>query len=431
MWQTHLLAYYSTSDAVISLHLAQLQRMTKNAGKISYLDGIRGVAAFLVFFHHFLLVFYCSYYSFDPHTSNIHDLLDIKYGQSMFSFLSNGNFCVDIFFVLSGFVLSTKYFKTNNYEVLVSGTMRRFLRLYIPVASTLIIAFLMMKAKLFYNVPVAAITHSEWWFGNMWTFPNAFETLWHCLKVGTMFQGDNSMDTSLWTMSIELTGSMFVFAFLALTHGTRNRFASLLVVLLYCKITDQAILATFVMGISLNYAQQYFATHKKHVITIIATILLLTSFVLGSYPTTGTTEGTLFQHIPHIVMHFAGWFHTIGAYFLVLAFVMSASLQRFISLRVFRFLGYISFSLYLIHPLIFGSFTSYAFLNLHPYISYNRLVLLLFILTTAVALPISWLMTRYIDTPGMNFSKYIYNRWSKKRPEPVYESVPAPEPDER
>ena len=396
--------------------------MTKTAGKISYLDGIRGVAAFLVFFHHFLLAFYGSYYTFDLHATHIHNNLEVKYGQSIFSFLSNGNFCVCIFFVLSGFVLSTKYFRTNDFEVLVSGAMRRFLRLYIPVAFTLVLAFLLMKAKLYYNVQAAHFAMSDWWFGSMWTFPHPFHQLLHCLKVGTMFQGDNSMDTSLWTMSIELTGSMFVFAFLALTHGTRHKLGALLVMLLYCKITQQYTLATFVLGISLNYSQQYFAAHKKYVITILASLLLVVGLLLGSYPTTEVITDTIYGHLPHIVLRFAPMYHVIGAYFVVLAFVMSRSLQHIISLRFFRFLGYISFSLYLLHPLILGSFSSHVFLKLHSSIGYNHLVLLVFVLTTLVTLPISWLMTKYIDTPGMQFAKYVYERWSKKKPAPQNET---------
>ena len=92
--------------------------MAKTVSKIAYLDGIRGIASLLVVLHHFFLAFYIAYFSFDPGASNLRGL-EIKYGQSVFSVLSNGHFCVCVFFVLSGFVLSRKYFQTNDFQVIV------------------------------------------------------------------------------------------------------------------------------------------------------------------------------------------------------------------------------------------------------------------------------------------------------------------------
>jgi peptidoglycan/LPS O-acetylase OafA/YrhL len=391
--------------------------MGKIISKIVYLDGIRGIAALFVFFHHFLLAFYSAFYNYDLNASNINGL-EVKYGQSVLSVFSNGNYCVAVFFVLSGFVLSRKYFQTRLFEVIVSGAQRRFLRLYIPVAATLIISYMLMKAGLYYNVPVSKIAHSEWWFGQQWAFTHPLEKLWMCLKVSTMFLGDNSFDTSLWTMSIEFTGSLFVFAFLAFTHHTKSRFAALMLVFLYCKFTDQVTLSAFVFGISLNYAEQYAGKLNKYFALVAAAILLMLGLFLGSYPSAINNNGTLFDHMPQIIKRYAIWFHVLGAYALVLAFVISPAFQRAISVSVFRFLGYISFSLYLLHPIIIGSFGSYFFLKLYGHFDYNHSVAVVFILTISVTMFLSWLMEKYIDDPGIRFSKYVYNRWVKKDPVP-------------
>src|ERR1035437_10886835 len=106
--------------------------MQTTTGKISYLEGIRGLAALLVFFHHFSLAFYPAFFTHDPGASHLNGL-EVQYGTSVFSVFSNGNFCVCIFFVLSGFVLSRKYFQSNTFSVLLSGAQRRFVRLYIPI----------------------------------------------------------------------------------------------------------------------------------------------------------------------------------------------------------------------------------------------------------------------------------------------------------
>jgi peptidoglycan/LPS O-acetylase OafA/YrhL len=387
--------------------------MAKTTTKIAYLDGIRGVAAFLVFFHHFLLAFYSAFFSFEPKDSNLHGW-DIRYGQSLFSVFSNGHFCVCIFFVLSGFVLSRKYFQSNSFEIIVSGAHRRFIRLYIPIAFTMILSFLLMKAGLYYNMQVYKFTHSDWWLAGLWNFPDPFSKLLSCLKADTMFLGDASFDTSLWTMAIEFTGSLFVFGFLALTHNARQKFLTLFLVFLYCKWTNSVILTTFVFGISLNYVEQLVPLINKYLATFVSLLLLLAGLVLGSFPSNNVMKGTFFDHKPEIFLSFSPWFHVAGAYFLVLAFVLSRPFQRAISLRIFRFLGYISFSFYLIHPLVIGSFSCYLFLRIHERFGYNHSVIYIFALTTGICLLLSWLMARYIDDPGIKCSKYVYNRWFRK-----------------
>jgi peptidoglycan/LPS O-acetylase OafA/YrhL len=384
----------------------------KTANKISYLEGIRGLAALLVFFHHFALAFYPAFFNHDPSASHL-DGKEIAYGASVLSVFSNGNFCVCIFFVLSGFVLSRKYFQTNAFSVLVSGTQRRFVRLYIPIAVTILLAFMLMQAGLFYNVPASALSHSEWWLGNMWNFPDAWSRLWRSLVYGTMFNGDSSFDTTLSSMSIEFYGSLFVFGFLALTHNTRNRFPMLILSFLCFALIDKIYYATFIFGMSLNYAEARRDGMNKLSVTLWASLLLIAGLVLGSYPTNGMVAGTCFENLPPAIIQNGAWAHIIGGYFLVLAFVLSNVLQRIISFRVFIFLGYLSFALYLLHTLLIGSFSSYVFMKLSETMGYNPAVMVVLLMTTLILLPLSWLMTKYVDVPGTRFSKYVYERWGK------------------
>ncbi|MCW3122577.1 MAG: acyltransferase 3 [Flavipsychrobacter sp.] len=390
--------------------------MENNTNKIGYLEGIRGLAALLVFFHHFGLAFYSAYFTHNIDASHLNGA-EVRYGQSVFSVFSNGNFCVYVFFVLSGFVLSRKYFQTNAFSTLVSGAQRRFIRLYIPIAATIILSFILMQAGLYYNGPASTITHSEWWLGSMWTFPDAGSRLFSSLFYTVMFQGDSAFDTTLSSMSIEFYGSLFVFAFLALTHSTCNKHIMLLFVLLYCLFTRNIYTATFALGISLNYLEQRHATLNRATAGVFAVILALIGLVLGSFPTNGMIGGTVYENMSMAVLQQSGWFHIIGAFFVVSAFVLSPILQRIISLRLFIFLGYISFSLYLIHPLVIGSFSSYLFLKLSETMPYNNAVALVFLLSLALCIPLSWAMTKFVDVPGTKFAKTVYERFAKAIPE--------------
>lgn len=389
--------------------------MGNSESKIGYLDGIRGVAALLVFFHHFLLAFYSAFVTFNIKATHL-DYLDIQFGKSIFSVLANGHFCVDIFFVLSGFVLSRKYILQPDIMVLVSAAQRRFLRLFIPVAFTLVLSWLLLVAGLYYNVPVSRIAHSEWWLGGFWNFTDPLARLWHCLVIGTMFQGDSSFDTSMWTMSAELYGSLLVFATLALTHQSRNRLFILLLLFTFFALTGRENYTTFLFGVSLNYAGKWAGKWSATARVIVSSALLAAGLLLGSFPAKFDVYGTVFENWPSFILAYHEWFLVLGAWFLVLAFVLSPRLQWVISLRFFRFLGFISFSLYLLHPLLLGSFSCYAFLQLSGYLDYNTSAVIVLILTLPLVLLLSWIMARYVDRGGLVWSRYVYDRWIKDKP---------------
>ncbi len=389
----------------------------KETSKLIYLDGIRGFAAFCVFLHHFGLAFYTAYFNYFQSSAHLPGALEIRYGHSLLSVFTNGNYWVCVFFVLSGFVLSQKYFNTQSLEDLVSGAQRRFLRLYIPVAFTITLSFILICAHLLYNKPVAVIAHSEWWFGPFTSYPDCLAQYRDSVLYKTMLGGDSTFDTTLWTMAIEFFGSLLVFAYLALTHGTRNRVGALLIMLLYCYLTDSVFTAGFVLGISLNYTRKNRHKQNKYLVMFGAPLLMLFGLFLGAYPTSNDRTGTIFEHMGHSLYDYTPWFHIIGAYVVILAFTLSLHMQRMVSTRVFRFLGFISFSLYLLHPLVMASVGSYAFLKMYNRFGYNSTVAAVFVICLAVMMPASWLMAKYIDNPGTKFARYVYERFFKGKPD--------------
>ncbi len=381
--------------------------MLKRNGSIAYLEGIRGIAAFGVFLNHFCLAFYNAYYTQKPEKSHL-DGLEIDYTHSAFSFLNNGGYCVAIFFVLSGFVLSRKYFRSDDLEVAISGLQRRFIRLYIPIAFTLIISFILLSNHWYFNEEASRITLSGW-FIKQWHFLEVGKRFWASLTYGTMFYGDASFDTCLWTISYEFYGSLFVYAFLVFTHFTpRYRMHMMVLAMWYFYIMNSPFYMAFVMGMTLCYTEKWVEKLNTKITTVVAFVLLFMSLTLGTVAFCSTFPDTWQANIKNNIWDYTPWCLPVAAYFLVLAYILSPFLQKTLSILPFRFLGFISFSLYLLHPILIGSFSAGLFLQLYETYGYNQSALIVFISTIALLLPVSWLMAKYVDQFGIRLAKKVY-----------------------
>jgi peptidoglycan/LPS O-acetylase OafA/YrhL len=103
-------------------------------------------------------------------------------------------------------------------------------------------------------------------------------------------------------------------------------------------------------------------------------------------------------------------YHIAGAGMIVYVLLNSQLLQKTFSSPVPLFLGKISYSLYLVHFLVISSFTCVLFLILYPVLPYGAAVLTSCILSVLLIVPLSYLFFKYVDTSGVEFSKYVYNR---------------------
>lgn len=383
--------------------------MRSNTSKVFYLDGIRGIAALVVLIHHFTLAFLPATYTLHTDDAHWRPGWEIAYGRSVFSVFSDGNFAVCVFFVLSGYVLSRQYFLSANVETIVSAASRRFLRLYVPVAATLIIAYCFLKLGWYFNVEASRVAHSEWWMGKFWVTDKPEAKLLSGLSYSTMFSGDGFLDTSLWTISTELYGSMLVFAFLVLTHNTRNRAVALLALLAYFICFELYYYAAFLLGIALHFTKHW-ELRSAPWRFVLSTLLFVLSMTLGAFP---AGIGSMLHYDwkqPHLVVAY----HVLGSVGLIISVLMSPRLQRFFGSRPARFLGDISFCLYLLHALVLGSASCFLFLKLWRQIGYMRAVGVAFVATVAITIPAAYVMTRLVDDKGVQLSRYVYRRWFRK-----------------
>ncbi|KAM3072208.1 hypothetical protein ACMFMF_007602 [Clarireedia jacksonii] len=123
-------------------HYLSFREPKAGKSQLAYLDGLRGIAAFIVYVDHFSAPHFKGMLDSYGSTPNDNSILQLP----IIRLLYNGGPMVCLFFVISGTVLSLKPLTLQNaqhwmhvYQTLSSSVFRRLIRLYLP---TTIVTFL-------------------------------------------------------------------------------------------------------------------------------------------------------------------------------------------------------------------------------------------------------------------------------------------------
>ncbi|PJJ61081.1 acyltransferase family protein [Hymenobacter chitinivorans] len=383
---------------------------------LRYLDGLRGLAAAVVVLHHFAGFFYPAMLSGDAYMAHLNGGVEVAVASTPANILIGGNFAVCLFFVLSGLVLSEKFWRTGGSpEVLRSQACRRYVRLMLPVTFAALVALLLWGLGAYRNTEVAEITLVKR-FGEYWPELPGVKQILHDLAVGIPLGGESSYNPVFWTLSIELFGSFVVFALLALFGKVRHRGVVYLVALGLLSVSElNFYYAGFILGVWLN-DQRHHGGLLRSGRPWLGIGLLAGAVLLGSFPTADviSVDETLYRFLK------PDWlggeraiqvWHLAGATLLLLAVFALPGLQRGLSSRALRGLGAVSFSLYLLHFLVLGSFSCALFLALQPRLGYHTAVALTGLATVPVLALVSYAMYRLVDLPGIRLAQRLYNQF--------------------
>ncbi|MBO0356989.1 acyltransferase [Hymenobacter sp. BT186] len=384
---------------------------------LHYLDGIRGLAAVVVVAHHLASVFYPALITADPQAIRLGGW-ELVIAGSPLNVVLGGHLAVCLFFVLSGVVLSEQYFRTGQLAAVQSQAARRYVRLVVPVGFSVLLAAGLHWAGAFRHVELSRQLGNTWLAG-FWQEPlgAGWELVLDAL-IRVPLNGEAKYNPVHWTLNTELIGSYFVFALLALFGNFRRRgllYVFMLVVLQFANLSFY--LAAFTVGVALNDARHHAAwpVGLRRNRRVAAGLLLLVAALLGSFPQAGfvEVEATAYRFLQ------PSWFthdramqvaHILGAAAFIAAVMASPTLRRALGAKWLRWLGGISFSLYLLHFLVIATFTSTVFLALPPQLSYHTGVLLSVLATVPVLLLLAWAMYRLVDLPGIRLARWLYQR---------------------
>jgi peptidoglycan/LPS O-acetylase OafA/YrhL len=375
------------------------------------LDGLRGVAALSVVLLHYVMAFAPFLLGYVVTTR--HTRFDHLVGTTPLHLPLAGNLAVCVFFVLSGFVLSVRFFETKDIETLVASAARRWFRLLIPAFGSVLLAYMVVRSGGMYAHRASLETQSTNWLAVFWDFPAHLGRAVPQGLYGIWFGTFNLVTTYnpvLWTMHYELLGSFFVFTFLALFGRGKNRW-------LFYGVLAIIFLKTYYLAFVAGMAVcDLFTTRpelREKLNPRLFWIGLPLSIVLGTWTTTvDTLYPTVYDHVslpffttPQLEI----LAHVLAAIIMMLAVLRLKPAAKILSTRPFQYLGRVSFALYLTHFIVLGSLASYLFVQLLPRYGY----IAAFGTTFVVGLPLSFLIasayTRWVDVPAIALSKRLGN----------------------
>lgn len=182
----------------------------QRATRYTSLDGLRGLAAFVVLIHHCFLV--------SPHLSSAVDSNGTGLADSWVWWITftplhlgwAGQEAVYVFFVLSGFVL-TLPFVGNSRPNWAAYFPKRIVRIYVPVWASLVFALALARAF----PRVAAPEFSSW--------INLHDEVPKVLSDALLLWGAGSLNSPLWSLQWEMTFSLLLPLYVVATQYIRRR----------------------------------------------------------------------------------------------------------------------------------------------------------------------------------------------------------------
>lgn len=310
-------------------------------------DGLRGLAALNVMLCHFVAAFLPSLlrgnYGDLEQAKNPLSLVEKIIGSPVFTVLFNGNFAVLIFFVLSGYVLSSPALKNDNQKIR-SRFWGRYLRLNIPVCVACILSWCALKIGLYYNLDAGVITNSKWLL-QQYARDVSFKEL---IEIATIkgVLGEGVLIPPMWTIRVELIGSVVLLATLMLSPANRQVacIAVVSIAVLLLRTADTIYLLCFFAGCLCNWM-----TVSRR----IALPLFLVGLILGSYQPDGVTF-----MLPSLTADSKTLYNAIGAVSLTIALCRGGLFARSLANPYVQYLGKVSYSIYLLHFILLCSVSS-------------------------------------------------------------------------
>lgn len=371
--------------------------------KLVALESLRGLAALVVVFGHFAMNF----------VTPVHDSL---IGSPAFAVL-NGPAAVMLFFVLSGFVLTLRVLRTRDPGLVGWAALKRWPRLAGPVVMS---ACVFMAGAFLgaFPTPEAVVASGQPIFGAL-TWGHAREAtkaaavLWEA-AVGTFVLGTARHNDVLWTMHFEFLGSYLAFAMAVVVVWVPSR------LLRYACVAGLAVLAgaysfymlCFMLGVVVAWAHLRFFEGRAMPLWAGVLALAVAVYLFGFRTPVGAYA--IAAGVPgRFLVPFWVFIESAAAVLFMAAALYCRPVRRVLESGFGALIGRLSFPVYLLHPFVLWSATSWGYLLLAGTMSAPALSLVLFAVTMAGTLALAW--------PLM-----LFDEWWTRFVNRIFSPQPAP-----
>ncbi|MGE5084668.1 MAG: acyltransferase family protein [Bacillota bacterium] len=364
--------------------------------KVNSAESIRGLASIAVVLSHISLTFFPQLHGFDKSKVPEYDFLNFIH-QSPFGFFYSGTGAVFVFFVLSGFVLSLSSFKNDNSsKKLKTSLIKRYPRLAIPTVFSCLIAYITWH----FTIDVSQV--AEWGAGLAGQNPSLYDALFEG-SISSFLYGASAYNWVLWTMQIELLGSLIIYFACFLYSKQKLAVVPFLILSL---IGTHFISETVFLGILSFLLGMGIFLYARELPNKVA----LPLFVLGLYfcgvHDNSVSYNFFTQLLDESTYDLLNFF---GGFLVVYSVLKSEFLSRMGDQKFLVFLGKVSFSVYLIHLAVTYAlgipFFNFIYSTLHFSFLSAGLLASLFILATSILLAIP--CSDYVDAFAVKVSNKL------------------------
>jgi peptidoglycan/LPS O-acetylase OafA/YrhL len=245
--------------------------------------------------------------------------------------------------------------------------------------------------------------------------------------IGAPLFGETALNAPVWTIQVELMGSILLFAMVGLFNKKPLYMLAWFLFfgnVLSFKLPNVLFYAAFLAGALLNLARPWLKAAPWAAYTLFAIGLVGLSFSLSpafnfmrAMPLPNLQpDGPDFTTNPRL------FWNTLGAIALVAGVIGAPLVGRMFSVRPLVHLGRISFSMYLLHmPLLMSVGLGVARIGKNHAMSYGEFSAIAFVTYVLSVIALAEIFCRYVDVPSIRLAA----RWS--RPAAAKGREPTPE----
>lgn len=365
------------------------------------LDSLRGIAALMVLLGHFLSLF----------PSFGKEVMYSKFGV-YFPVLWKGHSAVIIFFVLSGFVLSLPFYQNIKFNYL-NYLIKRVCRIYIPY---ILIFFIAIGIKIGIQSKIGTVPGLVEW--GSWEIEVSLDRIIeHILFLGE-FNSD-AIIMIIWSLVHEMRISIVfpLIIFLLLRADWKVSIGMAIVLSSAGYLLIKNIPSEFDMPVSTNY---FITLHYTSMFIIGALLAKNREYLIRRIGDSKAKflffpVGILFFYYPRIpftllskligeidyvlYLIIIDWYTSFGAALIILSALSSKVFSKLLLMKPVRFTGEISYSLYLVHPVVLITVV---------HILYGKMSVPLLLATSLIITIITSIVChKLIETPSIKINRKL------------------------